>query len=36
MATIGNTELTLADHRGPRLPYAIPIAVGTLVTLWLK
>jgi prepilin peptidase CpaA len=29
-------QVTLADHRGPRLAYAIPIAVGTVVTLWLK
>ena len=29
-------ELTLSGHRGPRLAYAVPIAAGTLVTLWLK
>ncbi|MBA2259528.1 MAG: prepilin peptidase [Acidobacteria bacterium] len=29
-------EMTLSGHRGPRLAYAVPIAVGTLVTLWLK
>ncbi len=29
-------ELTLAAGKGPRLPYAVPIAVGTLVTLWLR
>lgn len=29
-------ELTLADHHGPRLPYAIAIAVGTMVTVWLE
>ena len=29
-------KLTLSGHRGPRLAYAVPIAVGTLVTLWLK
>jgi prepilin peptidase CpaA len=29
-------QMTLADHRGPRLAYAVPIAVGTMVTLWLK
>ena len=28
--------LTLETTRGPRLAYAIPIAMGTLVTLWLK
>lgn len=28
--------LTLKGSRGPRLAYAVPIAVGTLVTLWLK
>ena len=27
--------LTLADAHGPRLAYALPIAVGTIVTLWL-
>ena len=27
-------EHTLAEGRGPRLPYAIPIFVGQLVTLW--
>jgi prepilin peptidase CpaA len=29
-------ELTLQGARGPRLAYAVPIAIGTLVTLWLK
>ncbi len=29
-------KMTLSGHRGPRLAYAVPIAVGTLVTLWLK
>ena len=29
-------ELTLESARGPRLAYAIPIAIGTLVTLWLE
>ena len=29
-------EMTLSGSRGPRLAYAVPIAVGTLVTLWLK
>lgn len=29
-------QMTLADHRGPRLAYAVPIAIGTMVTLWLK
>jgi hypothetical protein len=27
-------ELTLDQHRGPRLAYAVPIFVGLLVTLW--
>jgi prepilin peptidase CpaA len=29
-------ELTLATSRGPRLAYAAPILVGTLVMLWLR
>jgi prepilin peptidase CpaA len=29
-------KVTLAGSRGPRLAYAVPIAVGTMVTLWLK
>ena len=29
-------SLTLEGARGPRLAYAIPIAIGTMVTLWLK
>jgi prepilin peptidase CpaA len=29
-------EVTLQGTRGPRLAYAFPIAIGTLVTLWLK
>ncbi len=29
-------ELTLEGARGPRLAYAVPIAIGTLVTLWLE
>jgi prepilin peptidase CpaA len=29
-------EVTLQGTRGPRLAYAIPIAIGTMVTLWLK
>jgi prepilin peptidase CpaA len=29
-------ELTLQGARGPRLAYAVPIAIGTLVTLWLE
>lgn len=29
-------EVTLAGTSGPRLAYAVPIAIGTLVTLWLK
>jgi prepilin peptidase CpaA len=28
-------EVTLQGTRGPRLAYAFPIAIGTLVTLWL-
>ena len=28
--------LTLEHARGPRLAYAFPIAIGTVVTLWLK
>jgi prepilin peptidase CpaA len=28
--------VTLEGSRGPRLAYAIPIAIGTVVTLWLK
>ncbi len=27
---------TLADAKGPRLPYAVPIAVGTVLALWLR
>jgi prepilin peptidase CpaA len=29
-------ELTLEHGRGPRLAYALPILVGTMVTLWLR
>ena len=29
-------ELTLATSRGPRLAYAAPILVGTVVMLWLR
>jgi prepilin peptidase CpaA len=29
-------ELTLDHGRGPRLAYAVPVAIGTMVTLWLK
>jgi prepilin peptidase CpaA len=29
-------EVTLAGSRGPRLPYAIPIAAGTALALWLR
>jgi len=29
-------EVTLEGTRGPRLAYAVPIAIGTLVTLWLN
>jgi prepilin peptidase CpaA len=28
--------MTLEDAPGPRLPYALPIAVGTGVTIWLR
>ena len=28
--------VTLQTTRGPRLAYALPIAIGTVVTLWLK
>jgi prepilin peptidase CpaA len=28
-------EVSLQGHRGPRLAYALPIAIGTMVTLWL-
>jgi prepilin peptidase CpaA len=28
--------VSLSGSRGPRLAYAVPIAVGTVVTLWLK
>ena len=28
--------VTLEQARGPRLAYAVPIAIGTVVTLWLK
>ena len=28
--------LTLSSSAGPRLPYALPIAVGVMVTLWLN
>lgn len=29
-------ELTLQGSRGPKLAYALPIAVGALTTLWLR
>jgi prepilin peptidase CpaA len=29
-------SLTIEGTGGPRLAYAIPIAIGTMVTLWLK
>ena len=29
-------ELSLEGARGPRLAYAVPTAIGTLVTLWLN
>jgi prepilin peptidase CpaA len=28
--------ITLEGARGPRLAYAVPIAIGTVATLWLK
>lgn len=28
--------VTLEGTRGPRLAYAVPIAIGTMVTLWLR
>jgi len=30
------STVTLEGARGPRLAYSFPIAIGTLVTLWLK
>jgi prepilin peptidase CpaA len=29
-------ELTLATARGPRLPYAIPIAAGAVAAIWMR
>lgn len=29
-------DLTLEGTRGPRLPYALPIAVGVVVAIWLR
>ena len=29
-------QVTLETAKGPRLAYAIPTAIGTMVTLWLK
>lgn len=29
-------SLTLAHGRGPRLPYAVPVLLGLLVTLWRR
>ena len=29
-------ELTLEGSRGPRLPFALPIAAGALAAIWLK
>jgi prepilin peptidase CpaA len=29
-------EMTLQSSRGPRLAYAVPIAAGALVTLWIR
>jgi len=28
--------VTLESSAGPRLPYALPLAVGTLITLWIR
>ena len=28
--------LTLSNHRGPRLAYAVPVLAGLMVTLWLR
>jgi prepilin peptidase CpaA len=28
--------MTLADSKAPRLAYAIPVMIGTVVTLWLR
>ena len=28
--------LTLGSSKGPKLAYAVPIAVGTLITLWIR
>ena len=30
------SAVTLEGSRGPRLAYAVPITIGTMVTLWLK
>src|SRR5262245_31648261 len=29
-------ELTLEGSKGPRLPFALPIAAGTIAAMWLK
>ena len=29
------SDLTLAESRGPRLAYAVPIGIGAIVALWL-
>jgi prepilin peptidase CpaA len=29
-------DFTLADAKGPRLPYAVPITVGALIALWAR
>lgn len=29
-------ELTLEGSRGPRLPFAVPIAIGAVAAIWLK
>jgi hypothetical protein len=29
-------ELTLGEARGPRLPYALPIAVGVAAAMWWR
>ena len=29
-------QLTLANHTGPRLAYAVPVLAGLVLTLWLR
>ena len=29
-------ELTLANQKVPRFPYALPIVIGTIITVWLR